>query len=141
MSQSILNSLFYRNLIEFSMNFKNKIYLLSQDHDLTVMQLMTLITIDQNNMSMSYYKNLFQCDASNITGLIDALVKKNLVIRSESIDDRRIKDIKLSKSGQKLQTELLQNLETKRNELFNYMPEDKIKSFIEFINQWDSLQK
>jgi len=63
------------------------------------------------------------------------------VIRSESIDDRRIKDIKLSKSGQKLQTELLQNLETKRNELFNYMPEDKIKSFIEFINQWDSLQK
>jgi DNA-binding MarR family transcriptional regulator len=141
MSQSILNSLFYRNLIEFSMNFKNKIYLLSQDYDLTVMQLMTLITIDQNNMSMSYYKNLFQCDASNITGLIDALVKKNLVIRSESIDDRRIKDIKLSKSGQKLQTELLQNLETKRNELFNYMPEDKIKSFIEFINQWDSLQK
>ncbi len=132
-----LDSLFYRNLIEFSMHFKNETYQLSLKYDLTVMQLMTLISIDHNkSFPMNYFKNLFQCDPSNITGIIDALVKKEILTRQESINDRRIKDISLTAKGIKLQNKLLVALGLENQNLFQGLNAKEISGFVEFINHW-----
>ncbi len=132
-----LNNLFYKNLIEFLMDFKNEIYRLSLKHDLTIMQLMTLISIDLNeSLPMNYFKNLFQCDPSNITGIIDALVKKEILTRQESINDRRIKDIKLTPKGIKLQNKLLKAFSLENQSLFKGLTDEEIINFVKFINHW-----
>lgn len=102
----------YKILIEFLMHFKAYLHQISLQNDLSIMQAVTIMSLDKNQVtSMNYFKKLFECDASNITGIIDGLVKKKLISRSESSKDRRIKEIKLLDAGIKVQRQMLTSLD------------------------------
>lgn len=108
----------YKTLIEFLMHFKAYLHQISLEYDLTAMQAVTLMSLDKSQVtSMNYFKKLFECDASNITGIIDGLVKKKLVSRSESSKDRRIKEIRLLDSGIEVQRQILASLDEYLDEL------------------------
>jgi DNA-binding MarR family transcriptional regulator len=51
---------------------------------------------------MQAFKQIFNCDASNVTGLADGLEHKKLLKRYENENDRRIKMLKLTAAGEKL---------------------------------------
>ena len=50
------------------------------------------------------------CDASNVTGLVDRLESRGLIVRRASADDRRVKVIALTPTGARLRAELHQRL-------------------------------
>ena len=50
------------------------------------------------------------CDASNVTGLVDRLESRGLIVRRASADDRRVKVILLTPTGARLRAELHQRL-------------------------------
>ena len=50
------------------------------------------------------------CDASNVTGLVDRLESRGLIVRRASADDRRVKVIALTATGARLRAELHQRL-------------------------------
>jgi DNA-binding MarR family transcriptional regulator len=59
---------------------------------------------------MNTFQKLFNCDASNITGIIDGLEEKNLVTRGEKADDRRVKIVLLTSDGAKVQEQITRDL-------------------------------
>jgi DNA-binding MarR family transcriptional regulator len=75
------------------------------------MQLYALMDIKQTgNMSMGKMAQLLHCDASNVTGIIDRLVSKGLLIKEENVNDRREKILRTTPSGSMLVTQSLASL-------------------------------
>lgn len=130
--------LFYKNLIEFLMHSKHHLYEIAVSNDLSAMQLIMILSLEKNKAeSMNYFKKLFNCDASNITNIAEALVNKGLISRSESIDDRRIKELKLLAKGEKVQEKLLRDLKTPTPEKFFDLEKNQIIQLIDFVNNWN----
>ncbi len=50
---------------------------------------------------------LLGCDSSNVTGLIDRLEERGLVLRRPSAEDRRVKHVVLTPAGRRLRRQLL----------------------------------
>lgn len=59
---------------------------------------------------MSYLAEMFECDASNITGLTDRLEQVDLITRVQDPNDRRIRLIGLTKQGLILRKKLLKDM-------------------------------
>lgn len=58
-------------------------------------------------LPMHELATLLACDNSNVTGLVDRLEARGLVARQPSAADRRVKQIVLTASGQRLREQLL----------------------------------
>ncbi len=76
---------------------------------LTGMQAVTVCLMDKP-YRMSSLSKLFNCDPSNITGLIDGLEQKSMAIRYSDPSDRRIKMVKLSPRGRRIRTQLVADI-------------------------------
>ena len=50
------------------------------------------------------------CDNSNVTGLIDRLEARGLVVRRPSFDDRRVKHVVLTDAGRELRERMLEQV-------------------------------
>ena len=58
-------------------------------------------------LPMNELAHRLACDSSNVTGLIDRLEARGLVIRRPSFDDRRVKHVVLTDVGQDLRERML----------------------------------
>ena len=91
--------------------FKHDLITIAEEQGLTVMQLYALMEIKRmGDMSMGKMAQLLHCDASNVTGIIDRLVTKELLVREENINDRREKILRTTTAGANLVTECLKSL-------------------------------
>ncbi|MFE3636351.1 MarR family winged helix-turn-helix transcriptional regulator [Streptomyces sp. NPDC059168] len=68
---------------------------------LTAMQAKTLTVLRGTPTSMRSLADTLTCDASNVTGIIDRLEKRDLVRREVSPTDRRVKHLLLTEAGEK----------------------------------------
>ncbi|WP_030231002.1 MarR family winged helix-turn-helix transcriptional regulator [Streptomyces sp. NRRL S-455] len=71
------------------------------DMGLTSSQAKTLTVLRRAPASMRSLAHTLACDASNMTGIIDRLEKRDLVRREVSPTDRRVKNVALTEVGQK----------------------------------------
>jgi len=71
-------------------------------------QLLKLIAQAEQPRTMSTLARLLACDASNITGLVDRLEARGLVLRGSNPKDRRITIITLTAAGDALMGQLAQ---------------------------------
>lgn len=95
---------FYSSLLKFLVIAKHSLIASSKVHDMSVMQTITLLLTEKDKPKpMNSFQKLFNCDASNITGIIDGLEEKGLVSRGEQPDDRRVKIILITEKGLSLQ--------------------------------------
>ena len=93
---------FYFALVAFLLQAKQQVIAVAGEFGLTGIQALTLLMIDRiESPSMSSFCKLYDCDASNITGIIDGLENKGLVSRQPHSSDRRIKIIRLEEEGKK----------------------------------------
>ncbi len=107
MAKQLLSE-FHSSLLEFLMMGKQGLMNVSKDYDLTPLQATTVVLIDNNHPKpMNAFQKLYNCDASNITGIIDGLEEKNLATRAEHPEDRRVKTIQLTTKGLKVQQQLI----------------------------------
>jgi MarR family transcriptional regulator, organic hydroperoxide resistance regulator len=61
-------------------------------------------------LPMSRLAAVLQCDASNVTGLIDRLEQRGIVERRPSAADRRVKVVQLTPTGARLRAQLLRRM-------------------------------
>jgi len=61
-------------------------------------------------LPMSRLAGVLQCDASNVTGLIDRLEQRGIVVRRPSPADRRVKVVQLTPTGSRLRAQLLRRM-------------------------------
>src|SRR6476620_12771854 len=61
-------------------------------------------------LPMRRLAEVLQCDASNVTGLIDRLEERGIVERRPSSADRRVKVVQLTPTGSRLRAQLLQRM-------------------------------
>jgi len=64
----------------------------------------TLLTLLSEPMSMRQFAELMGCDASNVTGIVDRLEAKALVVRTADPKDRRVKRLARTNEGDRAAT-------------------------------------
>jgi DNA-binding MarR family transcriptional regulator len=84
---------------------------------------------------MNSFTKIFNCDASNITGIVDGLEQKKLALRCEHPDDRRIKMIKLSAKGEKTRTALLRQLTAAEGPILSALTPREFNTFIKLLDK------
>jgi DNA-binding MarR family transcriptional regulator len=118
MDKELIND-FYASLVAFLMMSKQQIVSIGVDHDLTAMQIFTIMHIDPDNpRPMNSLRNVLACDPSNITGIVDGLEHKKLISRIENPKDRRVKMIKLEKAGEDVRDKVISELVDKNEQAF-----------------------
>jgi DNA-binding MarR family transcriptional regulator len=88
-----------QDLIALSSHVKMNMLALAEGEQLTPIQLFALYAILQGESTMGRVACVLRCDASNVTGIIDRLVSRGLVMRQEGRRDRREKTLQLTEKG------------------------------------------
>lgn len=101
----------FRNLAMMLLRSKQRLGILAAEHEITGVQATLLLILEPNKpQKMSYLAEMFECDASNITGLTDRLEEVGLISRDQDPYDRRIRLISLTKKGVTIRSNILQDL-------------------------------
>jgi DNA-binding MarR family transcriptional regulator len=133
---SRLTNDFYYALVAFLLQAKQQVMNIAEDYGLTSVQALTLLSIRQReNKSMSDLCRLYDCDASNMTGIVDGLEQKGLVSRQPHPNDRRVKLIHLEKDGRNLQKELIDRLSESSSQLFHGLSSSEIQQLAKLIQK------
>jgi len=127
MKKSPITSEFFLTFMDFLANAKNLLLSVSNKYGVTSMQTMTLVITDNAQpRSMGGLCRMFGCDASNMTGIIDGLEQKGLVARRPHPDDRRIKIICLTNSGERLKHDIVHAAAANSAHLFEPLNNEEI---------------
>jgi DNA-binding MarR family transcriptional regulator len=101
----------FRNLTMLLLRSKQRLGLLAAEHEITGVQATLLLILEPRKpQKMSYFADMFECDASNMTGLTDRLEQVNLIRREHDPADRRIRLIQLTDEGLALRKKILSEL-------------------------------
>ncbi|MCL8016210.1 MarR family winged helix-turn-helix transcriptional regulator [Streptomyces sp. AS02] len=99
------------------------------DMGLTSSQAKTLTVLRRAPASMRSLAVTLACDASNMTGIIDRLEKRDLVHREVSPTDRRVKNVALTETGQKAIDTIRERMEQTQTGLDNLSDEERAELF------------
>ena len=124
----------YLVLVKFLMLSKRRVFELGAGYGLTGMQAMMIFLLDAPR-PMHSFKTIFNCDASNITGLVDGLEQKQLASRYEDLKDRRIKMVKLETKGRKVRTGLVKRSATQDSPLLSKLNSAEMKTLIKLLQK------
>ncbi len=124
----------YLTLVRFLLLSKKRVIELGAAYDLTGMQALMLFQLDEPR-PMHSFRKIFNCDASNITGLVDGLEQKNLASRYEDQADRRIKMVKLEAKGREVRAAMVHNLTTHDNPLLVKLDPAERRTLIKLLQK------
>lgn len=82
----------------------------AEEYHLTMQQLYALYAIFEGESTMGHLASALHCDASNVTGIVDRLVDRELITSSPSTQDRRTKVLALKDTGEQIVTEFMYEL-------------------------------
>ena len=101
----------WQAMIEFALSRRAWWIDICAQFDLTPMQGHTLKSLDPDRpVAMSVLADLLICDASNVTGIVDKLESRGLIVRQSAENDRRIKMLAVTAKGRELRERLNQRL-------------------------------
>jgi DNA-binding MarR family transcriptional regulator len=127
---------FYSSLMEIMLTVRQKIIAVSSELGLTSIQAITIFLLDEAcPRPMKEFCATYNCDASNITGIVDGLEKKGLVSRQNDPNDRRVKVIQLEPAGKKLQRFIIEGLSADSGFLFDPLNETEKQQFIHIVEK------
>jgi len=127
---------FYLSLLEFLVTSKQHIVAMGSEFGLTDIQAIALLLLDEHYpRPMKNFCLLFHCDASNVTGIIDGLEKKQLVSRQNDLHDRRVKVVQLEPAGKRLQQAMLTRLDEANDFLFGPLSVAERQQFVTIVEK------
>ncbi|HSX30364.1 MAG TPA: MarR family transcriptional regulator [Candidatus Saccharimonadales bacterium] len=136
MKRATISTKFYLSLVEFLMSAKQHLVAIGAESGLSSIQAVTLLLLDEHTpRPMKNLGQLFHCDASNITGIIDGLEQKGLVARQNDPSDRRIKTICICPAGKKLQQHILNQLAQGSGFLFDPLTPTEAEQFVRIVEK------
>ena len=89
-----------------SFSLKDELRKKIEEHGITWPQFHALFHIGEEGVPANELARELQCNASNMTGLIDRMSESGWVYREHSQEDRRVWLIKLTEAGKKLLAEV-----------------------------------
>ncbi|MBC7582065.1 MarR family transcriptional regulator [Aeromicrobium sp.] len=127
---------FYYALVAFLMQTKQHIVTVAVEHGLTGVQALTLLSLkSRDERSMTELCKQYDCDASNVTGIVDGLEQKGLVSRQPHPHDRRIKLIHLEEAGRTVQKKLIADIAGTSPDMFNGLADAEIEQLAALIQK------
>jgi DNA-binding MarR family transcriptional regulator len=81
-----------------------------QEFDLAPQQMIALRILGGGPRKMSELAQALYCDSSNVTGIVDRLEERDLVIRESATGDRRVKLLVLTKEGERVRAEITKRM-------------------------------
>jgi DNA-binding MarR family transcriptional regulator len=136
MKKSHLPEDFYLSLTEFLLHAKQQVVGISAEFGLSSMQALTLLLTGSGELRpMNSFCKLYDCDASNITGIVDGLEQKGLVSRQPHPGDRRIKVIRLEPAGKKMRRAIASQLAAQSGSLFSGLSTSEIEQLAQLIQK------
>jgi DNA-binding MarR family transcriptional regulator len=136
MNHSPLSDNFHYALVSFLLQAKQNVMSAAAEFDLSIGQAFSLLLMESStSRSMKSYCQDYNCDAGNLTGLIDGLEEKGLVIREQDPADRRIKIIRMLPAGVRLQKKLLARLAEMNHNLFSSLDTEEQKQLAHIIQK------
>jgi len=101
-THSLQNNLYWQ-LLRVAISAKHDLMNIAEKHQLTFMQMYTLCLLESDiSHPMHTLSSMINCDASNITGIVDKLFQQKYINREENPHDRRTKMITLTPKGKAL---------------------------------------
>lgn len=98
-------------LVRFSFTQRATLPALAAELELSPAQCHLLTQIEPGRpVPMGELASALSCDASNVTGLVDRLESRGLILRSPSEGDRRVKVLSLTALGEDIRTALLERM-------------------------------
>lgn len=76
----------------------------SAQHGLTPMQSIALLRVGSDSVSAGDLARHLGCDPSNVTGLVDQLERRGLVVRTTPAQDRRVRAVEATARGRDVAT-------------------------------------
>lgn len=127
---------YYLNFVSFLLQQKHILVEIGAQYGLTSMQTLALLLLEKP-LPMNSLTTIFGCDASNITGIVDGLHRKNLVDRVENPNDRRVRLLVLSTVGKELRDTLFKQLvdEVDPNPIFSKLSIQELKTFFQLVDK------
>ena len=111
MTKSTLQNNLNWQLLRLAITAKHGLMNIAEKNGLSVMQLYTLCLLEADiSIPMNSLSDMINCDASNITGIVDRLFSQHYIKREENPDDRREKMITLTSTGVELCTKISQEI-------------------------------
>lgn len=98
-----------------------------EEYGITWQQFHAMYHIDDNGIPFNELAKHLNCNASNMTGLIDRMTENGWVYREQSKEDRRVWLIKLTEEGQKLKEELLPKHQKNINIIMQRLSDDELQ--------------
>ncbi|HKR81939.1 MAG TPA: MarR family transcriptional regulator [Candidatus Saccharimonadales bacterium] len=134
MDNAILQDNLYWSLLRISWRAKHGLIRIAERHDLALMQMITLCSMEpEKGTPMNTISCLLNCDASNVTGIVDRLLAQGLIVREECSHDRRVKLIRPTEKGVALQAKLLDEVRAYAPESFNNLDANQKKQLLELV--------
>ncbi len=100
-------------------------------YDLTAVQFAAMQVLDENpGIEQARLAGMIAYDRATIGGVIDRLEKKGYVSRVVSQQDRRAREVSLSRSGQALMTEVYPLVEAVQQEILQGLDADEQQAFL-----------
>ena len=115
----------------------------SEGINLTAEQFLVMDALwNQGEMTQQSIAYIIQKDKNSVTQFIDNLEKKGLVQREVDASDRRVNNIRLSKSGLAMKDNTKQVAIAALNDIVAGIPEEDLKSFVRVLNKaCDNIEK
>ncbi len=124
----------YLALTEFLLLSKRNIAEVGEKYNISPIQAITLVLLNESR-PMNNFTKIFHCDASNTTGIIDGLERKQLVSRYESLTDRRVKMIKLQPQGAKIRQAIITRLTGDDSFIIKRLSSEEVVTFINLLQK------
>lgn len=91
------------------LKIKHQIIEIGTKHNLTLMQSFTLLILDKPKTTLKI-SSIYNCYASNVSGIIDGLEAKRLIVKKADPKDHRVKHINLTAKGLLTRKKLVEKL-------------------------------
>jgi DNA-binding MarR family transcriptional regulator len=110
-SKTELASVCFRRMTGFLQQHRHRFLTVAADNGLTPAHLGALLSLEpQVGQPMRALAELWNCDASNVTWLVDRLEERHLVTREPLAADRRIKTVVLTPAGIELRAKVMEEV-------------------------------
>ncbi|MGX7681513.1 MarR family winged helix-turn-helix transcriptional regulator [Jatrophihabitans sp. DSM 45814] len=96
-------------------------------------ELMWHLAPEEDPPAMKDLATAMHCDRSNITGLVERLVKQGLAERTEDPVDRRSKTIRLTPEGAGIRRTLLENFQERS--VFSSLHPDEVRDLLRLLRK------
>jgi MarR family transcriptional regulator, organic hydroperoxide resistance regulator len=98
-------------MLELLRGHKRRLAALSHEFELAPMQLHALRLLEPGReMPMSALADSLQCDASNVTGIVDRLESRGLIERRDAPTDRRLRLLAITPEGERLRRRVVERM-------------------------------